>query len=69
MNYFKKISTRVAVLTLGTFLLTSCEGSRPRRMYETSKSVFESGDPLQIAIFVGLLLLLSGLWLWNKLKK
>ena len=53
-------------------LLISCEGSRPRRMYDAGKSVYEdyeeTGDPTGLIIFIVGLLALGGLWLWNKSK-
>ena len=72
MNFFKKISTKVTVFALGTFLLTACEGSRPRRMYETGKSLYDdyerTGDATGLIIFIVALVLIGGIWAWKKIK-
>ena len=72
MNYFKKSSTKVSMQALGAFLLTACDGSRPRRMYETGKSLYDdyerTGDATGLIIFIVALVLGGGIWAWKKIK-
>ncbi len=60
------------LLLAAPMLLISCEGSRPRRMYDAGKSLYDdyekTGDPTMLIIFIVGLLVLGGLWLWNKIK-
>lgn len=64
---------KLSVLLLAApLLLMSCEGSRPRRVYDTGKSLYEdyeeTGDPTGLIIFIVALLVAGGIWLWNKSK-
>lgn len=65
-----KITGKISALAIIAISLISCEGSRPRRMYDAGKSAYEdyeeTGDPTGIIIFIIALLVLGGLWLWNK---
>ncbi len=60
------------LLLTAPMLLMSCEGSRTRRMYDAGKSAYdeyeETGDPTMLIVFIVGLLVLGGLWLWNKNK-
>lgn len=65
------MKTKLSFLLLVTpLLLMSCEGSRTRRMYDAGKSAYEdyeeTGNPTGLIIFIVALLVLGGLWLWNK---
>ena len=73
MKTLWKSTTFVASLVTSSILFSACEGSRPRRIYESGKSVYEdyekTGDPTWLILFIVLGLLVGGLWLWNKKKK
>ena len=60
------------LLLTAPMLLMSCEGSRTRRMYDAGKSAYdeyeETGDPTMLIVFIVGMLVLGGLWLWNKNK-
>lgn len=60
------------LLLVAPLLLLSCEGSRTRRMYDAGKSAYDdyenTGDPTMLIVFIVGLLVLGGLWLWNKNK-
>ena len=60
------------LLLAAPLLLMSCEGSRTRRMYDAGKSAYDeyenTGDPTMLIVFIVGLLVLGGLWLWNKNK-
>lgn len=60
------------LLLTAPMLFMSCEGSRTRRMYDAGKSAYdeyeETGDPTMLIVFIVGLLVLGGLWLWNKNK-
>ena len=60
------------LLLAAPLLLMSCEGSRTRRMYDAGKSAYDdyenTGDPTMLIVFIVGLLILGGLWLWNKSK-
>lgn len=60
------------LLLAASLLLMSCEGSRTRRMYDAGKSAYDeyedTGDPTMLIVFIVGLLVLGGLWLWNKNK-
>lgn len=65
--------TKLSFLLLATpLLLISCEGSRPRRMYDTLKYAHdeyeETGDPTTLIIIILLLLVAGIFWLWSKKK-
>ena len=67
------MKAKISFLLLAALMfLMSCEGSRSRRMYDTGKSICEdyekTGDSTWIIIFIVGLLILGGLWLWNKNK-
>ncbi len=71
----KKIlmKTKLSFLLLTvSLLMMSCEGSRTRRMYDAGKSAYDdyenTGDSTMLIVFIVGLLLLGGLWLWNKSK-
>lgn len=61
------------LLLAASLLLMSCEGSRTRRMYDAGKSAYDeyedTGDPTMLIVFIVGLLVLGGLWLWNKNKE
>lgn len=67
-----KITGKISALAIIAISLISCEGSRPRRMYDAGKSAYdeyeETGDPTMLIVFIVGLLVLGGLWLWNKNK-
>ena len=60
------------LLLVAPLLLMSCEGSRTRRMYDAGKSAYDdyenTGDPTMLIVFIVGILVLGGLWLWNKNK-
>lgn len=60
------------LLLAASLLLMSCERSRTRRMYDAGKSAYDeyedTGDPTMLIVFIVGLLVLGGLWLWNKNK-
>lgn len=67
------MKTKLSFLSLAApLLLMSCEGSRTRRMYDAGKSAYDdyenTGDPTMLIVFIVGLLVLGGLWLWNKNK-
>ena len=67
------MKTKLSFLLLAApLLLMSCEGSRSRRMYDAGKSAYDdyenTGDPTMLIVFIVGLLVLGGLWLWNKNK-
>lgn len=67
------MKTKLSFLLLAApLLLMSCEGSRTRRMYDAGKSAYDdyenTGDPTMLIVFIVGLLILGGLWLWNKNK-
>lgn len=67
------MKTKLSFLLLtASLLMMSCEGSRTRRMYDAGKSAYDdyenTGDPTMLIVFIVGLLLLGGLWLWNKSK-
>lgn len=67
------MKTKLSFLLLAApLLLMSCEGSRTRRMYDAGKSAYDdyenTGDPTMLIVFIVGLLVLGGLWLWNKNK-
>lgn len=67
------MKTKLSFLLLAApLLLMSCEGSRTRRMYDAGKSAYDdyenTGDPTMLIVFIVGLLILGGLWLWNKSK-
>ena len=67
------MKTKLSFLLLAApLLLMSCEGSRTRRMYDAGKSAYDdyenTGDPTMLIVFIVGLLVLGGLWLWNKSK-
>lgn len=67
------METKLSFLLLAApLLLMSCEGSRTRRMYDAGKSAYDdyenTGDPTMLIVFIVGLLILGGLWLWNKSK-
>ena len=67
------MKTKLSFLLLAApLLLSSCEGSRTRRMYDAGKSAYDdyenTGDPTMLIVFIVGLLVLGGLWLWNKNK-
>ena len=57
MKFFQYLSTKVIVFATSSLLLISCEGSRPKRLYESGKAIYddyeETGDPTWLIIFIG----------------
>lgn len=70
---FNKFTGKITALVIIAMCMISCEGSRPRRMYEAGKTVYkeyeETGDPTMLILFIVCLLVIGGLWLWNKNNK
>ena len=67
------MKTKLLFLLLATpLLLMSCEGSRPRRMYDTLEYAYdeyeETGDPTMLIFIIVMLLVLGVVWLWSKKK-
>lgn len=70
-NMTNKIISTFTILAISVFI-TSCEGSRTRRMIDTGKGIYdeyeETGDPTGLILFIVALLAIGALWLWNKSK-
>lgn len=67
-----KFTGKITALAIIAMCMISCEGSRPRRMYDAGKSAYEeyeeTGDPTMLIVFIVGLLVIGGLWLWSKNK-
>lgn len=68
----QKMTTKLIALASIALCMVSCEGSRTRRLYDSGKSAYDdyekTGDATGLIIFILGLLVVGGLWLWNKSK-
>lgn len=65
------MENKYSLLLVATpLLLTSCEGSRPRRIMDAYGNAYDeyekTGDPTMLIIMIVVGVILGGLWLWKK---
>ena len=72
MKTLGKITRKLSLLATALFLSTICEGSRPKQIYESGKSLYDdyerTGDATGLIIFIVALVLIGGIWAWKKIK-
>lgn len=61
------------LLVAAPLLMISCEGSRPRRMYDAYGKAYEeyenTGDPTMLIIMIVAGVLIGGIWLAKNMDK